>query len=392
VRTSKRSILSCAVVAAISLLAFACDPPSTTADYPPLRGSGVAPSDGPLTARYTVLPYTGSESAAAAASVPTIPRFKHTVTSRGGSFTYKQVGKDPFVQQANPVTSVPVKVIPVSFTFTSTGHVYDPTTATCSTGGAPTALLANSPVEKTRAYTVGGKAVGTSQYADFARRAEVFKLVKPGSLNPGYHVNLAFAQLNKISVNISGPSENGTGCGRLGLIDINSWDNFVRNTLMPQLASQGVTPSTFPFFLFKNVVLTAGGCCIIGYHSAFNNPSFGNAFQTYGVGDFETTNRFAGLHDISAITHEVSEWLDDPNGVNPTPPWGHIGQVPGCQSNLEVGDPLSGTIIAITMNGFTYHPQEMAFTSWFYPGSPNTGLNGKFSSNGTVTTAALACT
>ena len=29
--------------------------------------------------------------------------------------------------------------------------------------------------------------------------------------------------------------------------------------------------------------------------------------------------------------------------TNPTPKWGHIGQVSGCQSNLEVGDPLSGT-------------------------------------------------
>ena len=65
--------------------------------------------------------------------------------------------------------------------------------------------------------------------------------------------------------------------------------------------------------------------------------------------------------------------MDDPLVNNATPPWGHIGQVSGCQANLENGDPLSGTIIPISMNGFTFHPQELAFSSWFYPGSPNPG-------------------
>jgi hypothetical protein len=84
--------------------------------------------------------------------------------------------------------------------------------------------------------------------------------------------------------------------------------------------------------------------------------------------------------------------MDDPAGNNPTPPWGNVGQVTGCQSNLEVGDPLSGTDITVTMsNSYTYHLQELAFVSWFYRTSPSIGVNGWYSSNGTFKTPAAAC-
>jgi hypothetical protein len=77
--------------------------------------------------------------------------------------------------------------------------------------------------------------------------------------------------------------------------------------------------------------------------------------------------------------------MNDTNTANPVPPWGHIGQQPGCQNNLEVGDPLSGTLappIFNPANGFTYHMQELAFFSWFY-GAPSVGVNEWFSDNGT---------
>ena len=90
------------------------------------------------------------------------------------------------------------------------------------------------------------------------------------------------------------------------------------------------------------------------------------------------------------MSHEVAEWMNDPFGNNPTPAWGHTGQVAGCQNNLEVGDPLSGTLappIYNPANKFTYHMQELAFFSWFY-GAPSVGVNGWFSNNDTFTTDA----
>jgi hypothetical protein len=38
----------------------------------------------------------------------------------------------------------------------------------------------------------------------------------------------------------------------------------------------------------------------------------------------------------------------------------------------------------------TYHPQEMAFYSWFLGGTP-TGTGGKFASNGSFTAVAANC-
>jgi hypothetical protein len=185
-------------------------------------------------------------------------------------------------------------------------------------------------------------------------------------------------------------------CGSLGLVDFSFFDGLLDNVIIPSLASKGVNPGTFPIFELYNVSLTAGdprnlasNCCIGGYHSISVN------FQTYAAADFDTTGLFGpAAENTAGLSHEVAEWANDPPGFNPTPAWGHIGQVPGCQGNLEVGDPLSGTdLTPVKMpNGFTYNLQELAFFSWFY-GAPTLGLNGWFSNNGTfLTDAGAPCT
>jgi len=346
-------------------------------------------------------PSTSASAKAAAADSPimaasrTIPLWTETTASPFGSFTYTMVGKDPTVflgtAQASTIKS---PVLPIVFTFSATGDVYDPTaTDPCSPAGTPYNLTLGSPIFKAHKYVVGGTLVGSTQYTDFFQRANFFAFTKPTGLNPKYHVKVTSVTKAGIAVTASGFPEISGGCGNLGLIEINAWDGFVQSALFPALAAAGVTPKTLPIFLFHNVVLyigTPSQCCVLGYHSAFNNPSFsGSPFQTYAVADYDTTGDFGtGLQDVSALSHEVGEWMDDPDGGNPTPPWGHIGQVGGCQNNLEVGDPLSGTLVNVAINGFTYHPQEMAFLSWFYD-EPSIGVNGWFSSNGTFRTFAV---
>jgi len=182
------------------------------------------------------------------------------------------------------------------------------------------------------------------------------------------------------------------GCGTVGIMDIATFDAFVQSTLVPLVASQpGGGPTSLPIILLYNVVMAnpfvpgpggPGPCCILGYHSSFSFP-----VQTYSVADMDSTSDathgFVGTRDISAPSHEIGEWMDDPLGTNPTPLWGHIGQVGGCQNNLEVGDPLSGTLFpSVTLSSFTYHMQELAFFSWFY-GTPSTGADSDFSNNET---------
>jgi hypothetical protein len=100
--------------------------------------------------------------------------------------------------------------------------------------------------------------------------------------------------------------------------------------------------------------------------------------------------------DVKTAAHEIGEWMNDPLVNNPTPPWGYYGSFPkGCSSILEVGDPLNAKSVkpAITLNGYPYHPQELAFFSWFFDAKSavSFGAGGKFSSNGSLTGPSQIC-
>jgi hypothetical protein len=130
-------------------------------------------------------------------------------------------------------------------------------------------------------------------------------------------------------------------------------------------------------------------CCILGFHGAAGSP-----VQTYSPMDWDTSGLFSGTGDGSVSSHEIGEWMDDPLGTNATPAWGNVGQVSGCQTNLEVGDPLSGKLMpAYTLGGKAFHMQELGFFSWYFnkAGVASTGTGGKFSSNGTFSGASKAC-
>ena len=178
--------------------------------------------------------------------------------------------------------------------------------------------------------------------------------------------------------------------GSLGVVNINTWDP-IAQSLIKKL---GLNSTQLPVFLFYNAVLSQGrssnlnNCCILGYHNAVGSPA-----QTYAVAEFEGRDQtvFGGVSDVSTLSHEINEWMQDPGGTNATPAWGGIGQVSGCQSNYEVGDPLSGSLLpGVTLGGFTYHLQELAFFSWFY-GGPSVAINNEYSNNGTFHGAAKTC-
>jgi hypothetical protein len=331
-------------------------------------------------------------------AAPSIPLFHDTVTDGGTTFPYTMVGKNPFTHHSNGVATVPTVVVPVIIKLPN-GDTFNPTVAdSCAPSSSVTRML-NSPIFKSKNYKLGGTKVGNGQYVSIFRRAEFWSQTKPSGINPGLQVNLSPTTMKAITVKVpaAAAAEGSISCGNLGAMEISWWDNEVQTVLMPKLAAKGFGSGDFPIFVLSNVVefdTTPSNCCILGYHNAFTNPADGGT-TTYGVAMYDNThNAFTGVKDISAMSHEVAEWMDDPlvDGVNNnTKPWGNIGQVSGCQSNLEVGDPLSGTLQPTTLGGKTWHPQELAFFSWFYHQSPSLGVNHWFSSNGTFTTSAAPC-
>jgi hypothetical protein len=353
----------------------------------------------------TVIPLKGVTPGAFAAPVggTTIPMFNYSIVSPLDSHLYSgtMVGRNPFFHGAR-TTKVSTIIVPLKIVF-STGATFDPTAtdSTCSPSGTPLSLVQGSPIFTPLSISMGGTAIGVAQYVDAYQRGNFWTNVSVTGNR--YHTTLSpVTTLAAVTVNV--PSIDGSvfsttsfgGCGgTIGVMNINWFDPLVTGTIIPSLAASGVGPTTFPIFLLKNVVMTSGtpsfptNCCILGYHGAFGGP-----VQTYSPVDYDTSGIFVGVSDIATMSHEVGEWMDDPIGTNPTPLWGHIGQVSGCQGNLENGDPLSGTEFPalLASNGFTYHPQELAFFSWFYRQVPSIGVNAWYSDNGTFASdAGAAC-
>jgi hypothetical protein len=348
--------------------------------------SSAAPVE--LKGRFEVLPYEGGtpsdERMQQGRAGKTIPLWDGSAKVGRKTFHYTMVGQDPAVGNS---PNVPVVIIPIKLVFKSFGNTtFDPTAndPTCSPAGKPVNLVLASPIFK----AIKIRHLGTGQYTSLFQRGNYF------DVNPTYKITLSpVTTLGVQTINVNGGQVFNVPCGKLGALDIGVWDGFLQNTLMANVKAK-VTPTTFPIFLFYNVVLydgTPSNCCILGYHSAFNNPNFGGTFQTYSTSGFDSSRAFDGTSDVSILSHEVAEWLADPDGLNPTPPWGHIGQVSGCQANLEVGDPLSGTTKVFTLNGFNYHLQDEAFTAWFYRLKPPGTYNNKFSLFGTFNVPAVAC-
>ena len=339
---------------------------------------------------------TPAQARASARAGTTVPEYTASVKVGTRTFSYTIVGKNPAIKVSNPATTVNAEIVPLIMKF-SDGRSWNPTKAdSCDPGASALARTQKSPVVVSQSWKFGSTSVGTGQYVDAFQRAEFWKFAKPTGINPGFHVKLAVKTLPAVTISVPnaqaaefGPI--GCGNGLLGAANINWLDSHLQNTVIPSLASKGVGPTTFPVFLLHNFVEyvgTTANCCVLGYHNIFNTPA---GAQTYGLAMYDNSHQFTGSADISVLAHEVGEWQNDPNTANPTPSWGHIGQVTGCQANLEVGDPLSGKTIADTLNGFTYHPQELAFFSWFYHQSPSLGVNGWYSNKGTFKTFAAPC-
>jgi hypothetical protein len=334
-----------------------------------------------------------------------LPSFNYQITadqSLGGhTYTGTILGSDPTLAGK---AKIPVQIIPLIISITSlddgTIVTYDPTVADpCAGGHTQVELVQNSPLFQTSQWTINGVNVGYTQYIDAFQRAQFWSLLKGN----GYHLILDDTLLAPQTLSFSGhhlslPPQPGI-CpdDTLGFVDINDLDSALINLMTGPLAGT-VNPGTFPIFLMKNVVayiaepfLQPGNCCVAGYHGTF--PS-GLQVQIYSPFDFETTGAFGpNALNTAILSHELGEAVNDPNGFNPTPDWGNIGQVGGCLNNFEVGDPLTGKSMppVIGPNGFTYSLQELAFISWFYGGTAPTGAGGFYSSNRTFKGIAILC-
>lgn len=341
-----------------------------------------------------------------------MPLWQGSATALGQTYSYVMVGSDPSAAGGSSNVTIPVDLVPVKVELLSASgqpaHTFDPSAPNpdCGLSASPAQLVLQSPLFQPRPYVVGGVNVGTVQYESAFMREEFAKQVLgPGAPDPSYGVTFSPVTHPEITVTVPSAgwkllpaSARGFCGGRPGgdfaLINEATWDGFLQQTLISKLQSVGdADPAHMLVFLLGNVAMPFGSppqCCAAGYHSGVQTAG---GVQYYATALYGAPGVVGHALDVAALSHELGEWLNDPNGNNLTPSWGHTGQVSSCQPNLEVGDPLSKTTVAVPMpNGITYHPQELAFASWFFRQHASPGINGWYSSNGTFRTAPPVCT
>jgi hypothetical protein len=296
------------------------------------------------------------------------------LTQWNGSFTdltghhisYVMAGTSPIT--TNTSTTIPVYIIPIKMVYGSNNGnmTFDPVAHILSNGKSIVQNTTASPLFVSGVnFTQGGVNLGTTQYIDAYQRGNFWSSV---STNSNYHVLLGTpAVLTEQTITVTRAQgsviNNPFGSGKVGTMSINSFDSKLQ-TFMRGFAQ--INPGVLPIFLTYDIYLTQGGCCIGGYHSANGANPTG---QTYSYATYvDTAGAFS--QDVSALSHEIGEWMDDPfvnNAVNCTD-----------NSIMENGDPLEGEAnfggYHYTLGGFTYNLQSLVFIGYF--GAPrSTSVN-----------------
>lgn len=237
------------------------------------------------------------------------------------------------------------------------------------------------------------------QLEDATMRAQFNKTGKSN-----YHLMLHPNILPAVTINV--PSNQGvllqSGRGVIFAdINITWWSAQIQN-----LETQA-DPTHLAIYLTDNVLLYTGhdvlNCCVIGYHGTRaaglgggSNNSNGNAkVQTFAWASWVQPGIYArpnggtdwALQDIHALSHEISEWADDPFVNNQVEPWlTPTAPQYGCSNLLETGDPVVAIGFAMGTNTFDqgpnpngtqsadgyYHPEDEVFLPWFMRLAPNT--------------------
>ncbi|HEX3945245.1 MAG TPA: hypothetical protein VHW69_14260 [Rhizomicrobium sp.] len=307
------------------------------------------------------------------------------ITQWNGSFTdhhstnrtFTMIGTDPTSTNTN--TTIPVEVVPVIFKYPSFGKMkFSPKKDKYSDGETVLNNFLNSPLLDTNVdFQSGGVDFGKSQYIDAFQRANFYGNNVQNESN--YHVVLGSPTVLK-PLKITVQSGQGVvetnpfGSQKIGTYGYSAMDQQINSYIR---AHSQVTPDQFVFFISHNIFLTSGGCCIGGYHTATGSQPGG---QTYGYTTL-VTEAGSFSQDVSAASHEIGEWLDDPFTDNRV----------GCQDNsiLEVGDPLEGRSnyggFPYQDHGFTYNMQDLVFIDYF--GAPDTWPVNKLKSFNKLETA-----
>jgi hypothetical protein len=346
-RFSTFTLLAALVLACTASIAFAQDGPvlKATPLFTAIRHNAPAVESSDVPAKHLVQ-WNGS-----------------FIDLHGAKRTFTMAGTDP--SKTNVTTTFTVWVIPVKFVYDSShgNKTFDPQHK-LSNGRTVIQNTLKSPLFNAGIdFKQGATDLGNTQYIDAFQRGtwwgknvkknnKYHVLLKP-VIKPEQTINCTDASCQVDTFNFGGPNITA------GLADINFYDAQVQS-FMTKL---GATADILPLFIWYDVYLTQPpdglpGCCIGGYHGTNGGPPNSQTYSNAAYADVK------GIfsQDVSAMSHELGEWMDNPFfGTNTV----------GCMDNsqLEVGDPLEGQPnfggFPYKLNGFTYNLQSLVWIGYF---------------------------
>jgi hypothetical protein len=320
-------------------------------------------------------------------NVISIPTFQGSFISRDITWHLTMAGTAPWDGLS---TSIPAHIVAVSLRLQNANLV---TYTTVSVGTLATQTL-KSPNFQAANYSTGS----AIQFADAVQRAEWFHKMKAGwhtNLRPAAIVHTLtitvprFTTVDGMQVQTYYTSKANDGRTVVFLLDqfldLKLFDVVVNEINAGRFTTGALNVALFPnTFLFSlNNSGGVGSCCILGFHTYFSNGATPKESRwLFAFASWVSPGIFSGFQDVTALSHEISEALNDPFVDNLVPAWQFPNEPGTCQDNLETGDPvevLQNPMFPVNVSGFNYHPQTEALMQWFEQKSTSTAINSAFS-------------
>lgn len=305
--------------------------------------------------------------------VSSVPHFSGAFSLGGTAYPYTMVGSNP---QAGGTTEIPTEIIPVSMFFE--GYVDDSGNPLVLDPGPILPRVQGSPNFRNATYETG-----TTQFADAVQRAQF------SHSGQDWHTLLGgpqFLQPVRIDVpkNAARVYRNRTSGAIYAVVD----SGFFISQLNTIIQLENLRVDALAIALTSNVLLAPQSdikrCCVLGFHTSFD---VGELAQVKFVQTFIWASWMdpgilgASVADVTPMSHEISEWMNNPFGSNMVPAWQPVGSA-GCQSNMETADPLAllpNAGFPVPIDGFTYHPHNQVLLQWFQRSATSDAVEGAFS-------------
>jgi hypothetical protein len=327
------------------------------------------------------------------AEIISIPHFTGSFTTDGVVYPFIMLGGNP---TQGGITRIHTEIIPLEFQFLDVnGELIldvDGTPLTLGPSAKIVQLAAESPLFQDAKYSID-----TTQFTDAIQQASFFPVK-----GRNWHTLLTNPKVHK-PVRIAVPF--GKAFNQPDVIKtfaICLEFDFLGSQLVSIL--QSLPLNHLALFLSLDTIVydgiaellacTKDAAGTVGFHTVVDRfaTKANVGLQVFGYSAWLTPPAafpFSDFEDIAFLAHEVVEAVNDPFiGTANVPGGPFTNFVPeynafgGCQHTLETGDFIEGlanSSFPVTLNNFTYHPQNEQLIQWFSREVPSSAFQGAYS-------------